>query len=64
MKLRKFEVAINIFKEQFGEIHNPAGDRNCGYSPFYKLGICKEEPARQELPKLSQNPSTAKKKRK
>ena len=35
-ELRNIEVALKIFEENFGEIHDPDSDGNCGYYALFK----------------------------
>ncbi len=35
-ELRNFDVALKVFQENFGKIHNPTGDGNCGYYVLFK----------------------------
>ncbi len=35
-ELRTFDVALKIFGDNFGKIHSPNGDGNCGYYVLFK----------------------------
>ncbi len=36
MELRKIQVTEKFFNDDFGKIHDPDGDGNCGYYVLFK----------------------------
>ncbi len=35
-ELQNIDVAIKVFEDKFGKIHNPDGDGNCGYYALFQ----------------------------
>ncbi len=64
-ELSKIDVVLKILEDNFGKIHNPAGDGNCGYyALFHAFKFMGKNLKKRKLPGCAQSQKTAKTKRK
>ncbi len=58
------DVALKVFKDNFGKIHDPTGDGNCGYYALFKsFKFLGKNLMGKKLVHCAANPKTARTKR-
>ncbi len=63
-ELQNIDVALKVVEDNFGKIHDPKGDGNCGYYALFKaFKFMGKNLAGKKLIYCAQNPKTAKAKR-